>query len=156
MRYNVLVKVATIGAHELERSPKDRPMKTLLLIAILCAAGCYGWEYPKLNEIRSVENTLAVARLKIEEIEGEKGEQYLGKVIEIEGIIGHIANKGGRPSVSLHSDKEGLGMILSFGPDERQPLKALAAGDRAVFRGLLKKVPRFHYVGKLEPAVVPR
>jgi hypothetical protein len=80
----------------------------------------------------------------------------VGKVIEIEGRIGHITNKGGRPAVSLLAKTDGLGMLLSFGPHERQPLKSLVNGQQAIFRGLLKTAPRYGYIGTLEPAVVVR
>lgn len=131
-------------------------MKRLVYIMVAALSGCYGWEYPKLSEIRLVETAPAVAKLQIEDLEGQKGEQYVGRVIEIEGRIGHITNKGGRPGVSLLAKKDGLGMMLSFGPDERQPLKSLIKGQHAVFRGLLKTAPRYGHVGMLEPAVVVR
>ncbi len=131
-------------------------MKLPLYFTALALSGCYGWEYPKLGDIRLVETTPAVAKLQIEDLEGTKGEQYVGKVIEVEGRIGHIANKGGRPSVSLLAKTDRLGLMLSFGPAERQPLKSFVNGQPAVFRGLLKTAPRYDYAGILEPAIVVR
>ena len=86
--------------------------------------------------------------------------QYVNSVIEVEGVILHIVNKGGQPGISLGatdvSDKESLGLLLTFDPKERQPIKKLKVGDTMIFKGILLKAPTCRCPGRIDAAIVQR
>jgi len=80
----------------------------------------------------------------------------LGQVLEVEGIIGHIVNKGGQPAVSLTDPGNRLGLSVFFGPKEKKPITKLKQGEIAVFKGILTRAPVYLHPGELSPAIVPR
>ena len=131
-------------------------MKFLVVWMILILCGCYGWEYPNREDIQRVEKLQPVVRGTVLEFEGEKGEKYIGEVIEVEGQILHIVNKGGQPAMSIGNLDGALGFILSFGPNEREANKELKAGDTVVFMGVLSRVPKLRSPGFIDAAILSR
>ena len=81
----------------------------------------------------------------------------MGLVIEVDGIIGQIVNKGGQPAIALREinllNKDSLSVLIVFGPKEREPIKRLNVSDRVIFKGRLVKVSAFRY---LDAAIAPR
>lgn len=130
-----------------------RMLAASLLLGVL--PGCYGWEYPKRAEILRVEQTSAVARLSISEL-SDSGDRYLGSVIEVHGIIRHVVNKGGQPAVSLSDEENIRGLLLTFGPHEKQAVGKLILGSEASFKGLVVKIPSYSYPGELRPTVADK
>ena len=131
-------------------------MKYSVVLMALILCGCYGWEFPNREDIQRVESQQPVARGTISEFEGEKGEKYIGEVIEVEGRILHIVNKGGQPAISIDDPDGALGFTLVFGPNERLPIKELKAGDMVVFRGILSRAPKLRNPGFIDAAILSR
>lgn len=131
-------------------------MKYSVVLMALILCGCYGWEFPNREDIQRVESQQPVARGTISEFEGEKGEKYIGEVIEVEGRILHIVNKGGQPAISIGDPDGELGFTLFFGPNERLPIKELKAGDMVVFRGILSRAPKLRNSGFIDAAILSR
>lgn len=123
------------------------------LIGVCLLAACYGWEYPSYEDIQRVEREAPIRRFLIHELEGQS--RYVGSVIEVEGRIGSIINKGGQPSVGLTDGR--LGVAAYFGPKEREPIKQLSVGDTVTLKGILTTVPEYQKSrGTLIPAIAPR
>ncbi|MDB4077695.1 DUF4131 domain-containing protein [Porticoccaceae bacterium] len=129
-------------------------MKFSVVLMALILCGCYGWEFPDRDDIQGVESQQPVARGTISEFEGEKGEKYIGEVIEVEGRILHIVNKAGQPAISIGDPDGTLGFTLVFGPNERLPIKELKVGDMVVFRGILSRAPKLRNPGFIDAAIL--
>ena len=133
-------------------------MKCAVIFIIFFLSACSGWEFPLLSDIKRVETEAAVTRLSIGQLEGKP--QYLNSIIEVEGVILHIVNKGGQPAISLAeheiSEREKLALNLTFGPNEREPIKNLQVGDVMIFKGILVKAPSYRNPGHLDATIVPR
>ncbi len=131
-------------------------MKYAVAFIIFLLSACHGWEFPRLTDIQRVENEELVLRLTIGELEGQS--QYINVVIEVEGVILHIVNKGGQPAISLGainlSKKEGLGLLLAFGPKEKESIKKLKVGDIVIFKGILMRGPEYRKPGHINAAIV--
>ena len=129
-------------------------LKGLVLCLSSLLVSCYGWEYPRLEHIQKVEGEQSPVKVAFSDIIGPKGEKYIGGVIEIEGKVLHIVNKGGAPAITLGDIHGDFGILLVFGPNQREPIKRLRVGDIYTFKGILVDVPKFRHHGMLKPAVV--
>jgi len=133
-------------------------MKYAMVFVMCLISGCYGWEYPRFSDIQRVKNEAPIARLSVGELDGQS--LYINSVIEVEGVILHIVNKGGQPGISLGatdvSEKESLGLYLAFGPKEKEAIKKLKVGDIVIFKGILVRVPEYRNPGHVDAAIVLR
>lgn len=148
--------MAELDVTEVESRFREITMKWVAICAVLLLNGCYAWEYARLSDIRKVETEFTPIRVTMEELVGDSGVHYLDEIVEIEGRITHIVNKGGQPAISIFDEESELGLILFFGPNEREPIKKLKIGDTVSFKGIVIRTPTLSRPGELRPTIISR
>lgn len=112
-------------------------MAVLACFACLCAGcGIYGEYVARGVEDRVASNPASV-RLTPREFQHQE-DQLKDRVIEIEGVIGHIMDKGGCPAVTLRPN---LGCF--FGRDRKKQIKRLKVGQTVILKGWVDPVSGF-------------
>ena len=102
------------------------------ILAIVLFTGCDTFEYPSPKLESLVESSAPVYRTTSEAL-ASTGGPYLGKVIEVTGVVRSVSNKGGRPGVTLSGP-----VICGFGKRQKSMVAALREGDRITLRGIYK------------------
>ncbi len=81
-------------------------------------AGCDATEYPSPNLESMVESSTPAYTTNSESL-ASTGEAYVGRIVEITGVVTWIANKGGQPALQLSGN-----VTCGFGKKQKKVISA--------------------------------